>query len=263
MLVLSSGEKGPNFMTAGRMDRGDGTALAWEKLEGRGPTIVFLPGFRSDMTGDKATGLATFAAARGQAILRFDYSGHGASDGDFLDGTIGVWAADALAAIDRLTTGNLVLVGSSMGGWIALLTAIVRPDRVRALVGIAAAPDFTQRLMWDSMAPAERLKLIQDGVLHIPSQYGDPTPITRRLIDDGRNHLVLEHPIPFTGQVRLLHGQADPDVPWEFSLRIAERVVSEDVRIALVKDGDHRLSRPRDLALLYRTVGALLDEDGA
>ena len=250
-------------MMAGRLDRGDGTQLAWEKQEGRGPTIVFLPGFRSDMTGDKATGLAAFAAARGQAMLRFDYSGHGASDGDFLDGTIGIWAADALAAIDRLSTRDLVLVGSSMGGWIALLTAIARPERVKALVGIAAAPDFTQLLMWNSMAPAERLKLIQDGVLHIPSLYGEPTPITRRLIDDGRNHLVLTHPIPFAGQVRLLHGQADPDVPWELALRIAERITSQDVRITLVKDGDHRLSRPQDLALLYRTVGALLDQNGA
>jgi len=256
-------EKGRQSMTAGRMDRGDGIELAWDKQEGRGPTIVFLPGFRSDMTGDKATGLAAFAAARGQAMLRFDYSGHGASGGAFLDGTIGTWAADALAAIDRLTTGDLLLVGSSMGGWIALLTAIARPDRVKALVGIAAAPDFTQRLMWDSMTPAERLTLIQDGVLHIPSQYGDPTPITRRLIEDGRDRLVLNAPIPFAGSVRLLHGQADPDVPWELALRIAERVTSDDVRITLVKDGDHRLSRLRDLALLYRTVGALLDEAGA
>ena len=250
-------------MAAGRMDRGDGTALAWERLDGSGPTIVFLPGFRSDMTGDKATGLAAYTAARGQAMLRFDYSGHGASDGSFRDGTIGQWAADALAAIDRLTTGPLILVGSSMGGWIALLTAIARPERVVALVGIAAAPDFTERLMWDSMAPAERKTLLRDGVLHIPSQYGDPTPITRRLIEEGRDHMLLDAPIPFSGSVRLLHGQADPDVPWEFAVRIAERVVSENVQIVLVKDGDHRLSRPSDLALLYRTVGALLDQDGA
>ena len=249
--------------TTGRLDRGDGTELAWMKQEGRGPTIVFLPGFRSDMTGDKATALAAFAAARGQAMLRFDYSGHGASGGAFLDGTIGQWAADALAAVDCLTTGPLVLVGSSMGGWIALLTALARPDRVMALVGVAAAPDFTQRLMWDSMTPAERLTLVNDGVLHIPSQYGDPTPITRKLIEDGRNHLVLKTPIAFPGRVRLLHGQADPDVPWELALRIADRVTSADVEIALVKDGDHRLSRPRDLALLTRTVGALLDQDGA
>lgn len=257
------GEKGPTGMTAGRLDRGDGTELAWIAQEGRGPTIVFMPGFRSDMTGDKATGLAAFAAARGQAMLRFDYSGHGASGGLFTDGTIGNWAADALAVVDRLTSGELILVGSSMGGWIALLTTIARPERVKALVGIAAAPDFTQRLMWDSMAPAERVTLIRDGVLHIPSQYGDPTPITRRLIEDGRDHLMLNAPIPFAGKVRLLHGQADPDVPWELALRIAECVTTDDVEVALVKDGDHRLSRPRDLALLYRTVGALLGQDGA
>lgn len=249
--------------TTGRLDRGDGTELAWIRQEGRGPTIVFLPGFRSGMTGDKAAGLAAFAAERGNAMLRFDYSGHGASGGSFLDGTIGAWAADALAAIDQLTAGEIVLVGSSMGGWIALLTALARPERVRALIGIAAAPDFTQRLMWDSMAPMERLTLIRDGVLHMPSQYGDPTLITRRLIEEGRDHLVLTSPIPFTGKVRLLHGQADPDVPWELALRVAERVISDDVEIVLVKDGDHRLSRPRDLALLYRTIGALLDQDGA
>ena len=255
------GEKGREIMTAGRLDRGDGTELAWMKQDGTGPTIVFLPGFRSNMTGDKATGLAAFAAARGHAMRRFDYSGHGASGGDFLDGTIGVWAADALAAIDRLTTGDLLLVGSSMGGWIALLTAMARPERVKALVGIAAAPDFTERLMWDSMAPPERARVVRDGVLYIPSQYGDPTPITLRLIEDGRNRLILDAPIAFAGSLRLLHGQADPDVPWELALQIAERATTEDVEITLVKDGDHRLSRPSDLALLYRTVGALLDRD--
>jgi pimeloyl-ACP methyl ester carboxylesterase len=250
-------------MIAGRLDRGDGTELAWVRQEGTGPTIVFLPGFRSNMTGDKASGLAAFAAARGNAMLRFDYSGHGASGGDFLHGTIGIWVADALTAIDRLTTGDLLLVGSSMGGWIALLTALARPERVKALVGIAAAPDFTERLMWDSMAPAERARLVRDGVLHIPSQYGEPTPITLRLIEDGRDRLVLNAPIPFAGKLRLLHGQADPDVPWELALRIAERATTDNVEITLVKDGDHRLSRPRDLVLLYRTVGALLEQDGA
>jgi pimeloyl-ACP methyl ester carboxylesterase len=249
--------------TTGRLDRGNGTELAWVRLDGTGPTIVFLPGFRSDMTGDKATALASFCADRGIGLLRFDYSGHGASTGDFLDGTIGAWAADALAAIDTLTTGRLILVGSSMGGWIALLTAIARPDRIAALVGIAAAPDFTQRLMWDSMAPAERATLQRDGVLYVPSQYGDPTPITRTLIEDGANHLVLTGRIPVHCPIRLLHGQADPDVPWEFALRIAEQVETPDARVILVKDGDHRLSRPADLALLRRTVAALLGQDGA
>ncbi len=259
------GEKGYSGMmaTTGRLDRGDGTELAWIAQPGPGPTIVFLPGFRSDMTGDKATGLAAFAAQQGQAMLRFDYSGHGASGGSFLDGTIGIWAADALAAIDHLTTGQLILVGSSMGGWIALLTALARPDRVTALVGIAAAPDFTRRLMWDSMAPQERVTLMRDGVLHIPSQYGDPIPVTRRLIEEGRDHLIMNGPIAFNGKVRLLHGQADPDVPWEFALRICERLTTADVQITLVKDGDHRLSRPGDLAILYRTVASLLEEDCA
>lgn len=249
--------------TTGRLDRGDGVHLAWARTEGAGPTIVFLPGFHSDMAGDKATALAAFAATRGQAMLRFDYSGHGASDGAFTDGTIGRWAADALAVIDALTDGKLVLVGSSMGGWLALKTAIARPDRVAALVGIAAAPDFTQTLMWESMTFEERATLMRTGVLHIPSQYGEPTPITRALIEDGRNHLLLGDPIPFAGPVRLLHGQQDPDVPWEMALRIAEQLTTPDVELTLIKDGDHRLSRPRDLALLTRTVGALLIQDGA
>ena len=149
-----------------------------------------------------------------------------------------------------------------MGGWIALLTAIARPDRVAALVGIAAAPDFTQRLMWESMTPAERATLQRDGVLYVPSQYGDPTPITRGLIEDGARHLVLTGRIPIHCPVRLLHGQADPDVPWEISVTIAEQVETPDARVILVKDGDHRLSRPADLALLTRTIAALLGEDG-
>ena len=249
--------------TNGRLDRGNGTELAWARLDGTAPTIVFLPGFRSDMTGDKATAVAAFCAEHGVGLLRFDYSGHGASSGDFLDGTIGAWAADALAAIDALTTGKLILIGSSMGGWIALLTAIARPDRIAGLIGIAAAPDFTQRLMWDSMAPSERATLERDGVLYVPSQYGEPTPITRALIQDGANHQILTGRIPIHCPVRLLHGQADPDVPWELALRIAEQVETPDARVILVKDGDHRLSRPTDLALLRQTLAALLSQDGA
>jgi pimeloyl-ACP methyl ester carboxylesterase len=249
--------------TTGRLDRGDGTHLAWARVEGAGPTIVFLPGFRSDMAGDKATSLAAFAAERGLGMLRFDYSGHGASDGAFTDGTIGEWAADALVAIDRLTTGKLILVGSSMGGWIALLTALARPERVAALVGIAAAPDFTQRLMWDAMAPSEQATLKRDGILYVPSQYGEPTPITMKLIDDGARHHVLTGVLQIACPIRLLHGQADPDVPWELALTIAQQAVSTDVEVILIKDGDHRLSRPSDLALLRRTVAALLGQDGA
>jgi len=249
--------------TTGRLDRGDGIELSWVRLDGRGPTVVFLPGFRSDMTGDKATALAAFCAARGQAMLRFDYRGHGTSGGNFLDGTIGTWAADAIAAIDQLSNGKLILAGSSMGGWIALLAAVARPERVEAMVGIAAAPDFTQRLMWEAMTPTERTVLERDGVLYVPSQYGEPTPITLGLIRDGANHLVLTGAIPIRCPVRLLHGQADPDVPWELALRIAEQVETPDVRVILIKDGGHRLSRPADLALLRQTVVALLEKDGA
>jgi pimeloyl-ACP methyl ester carboxylesterase len=249
--------------TAGRLDRGDGVELAWTTLGGAGPTVVFLPGFRSDMTGDKATYLAAYCAARGHAMLRFDYSGHGESGGAFEDGTIGTWAADALRVIDAQTAGPLILVGSSMGGWIALLTALARPDRMAGLIGIAAAPDFTEALMWDAMTFEERATLMQEGVLHVPSQYGEPTPITRALIEDGRNHLLLSKPIGIRCPVRLLHGKADPDVPWEMALRIADQVTTDDVTVTLVKDGDHRLSRPRDLALLCRTLGALLGQDAS
>jgi pimeloyl-ACP methyl ester carboxylesterase len=249
--------------TTGRLDRGDGVELAWARQDGKSPTVVFLTGFHSDMTGEKATALAAFCAECGQAMLRFDYSGHGTSGGRFEDGTISRWTDDALAMIDRQTDGPLILVGSSMGGWIALLAALGRPDRVAALVGIAAAPDFTEALMWPAMTLEQRATLERDGVVHRPSQYGDPTPITRALIEDGRARLVLTGRIQLDCPVRLLHGQNDPDVPWRMALRIAERVSSNDVQVILVKDGDHRLSRPQDLSLLCRTLAALLGQDGA
>jgi pimeloyl-ACP methyl ester carboxylesterase len=248
--------------TTGRLDRGDGVELAWARQDGKSPTVVFLTGFHSDMTGEKATALAAFCAECGQAMLRFDYSGHGTSGGRFEDGTISRWTDDALAMIDRQTDGPLILVGSSMGGWIALLAALVRPGRVAALVGIAAAPDFTEALMWPAMTLEQRDTLERDGVVHRPSQYGDPTPITRALIEDGRARLVLTGRIQLDCPVRLLHGQNDPDVPWRMALRIAERVSSNDVQVILVKDGDHRLSRPQDLSLLCRTLAALLSQDG-
>ena len=250
---------------SGTTDRGDGVALAWRRLPGRGPTLVFLPGFRSDMTGEKPQAIARFAAERGQACLRLDYSGHGTSGGRFEDGTIGAWLGDALLLIDRLTAGRLLLVGSSMGGWIALLAALARPDRVAGLVGIAAAPDMTETLIWAAMAPPERARLARDGVLHAPSAYGDPLPITLQLIEDGRTRLLLDQPIPLSCPIRLLHGQRDDTVPWETALRLAAALDSADVRVTLVKDGDHRLSRPPDLALLRETLAGLLllGESGA
>ena len=247
----------------GKLDRGDGVALAWVRTPGRGPCTVFLPGYRSDMEGAKALEAEAFCAAHGLACLRLDYSGHGASGGAFTDGTISRWTADALHLLDHLTEGPLVLVGSSMGGWIALLLALARPDRVQALVGIAAAPDFTEDLMWDAMAPGERAALGRDGVLPVPSAYGEPTPVTLALIEDGRRHLLLRAPLPLRCPVRLLHGMRDPDVPWETALRLAGRLDGDDVQAVLVKDGDHRLSRPSDLILLRRTLGGLLLQDRA
>jgi len=245
----------------GKLARPNGKGLAWRRLSGREPTVVFLPGFGSDMSGEKATSLATFCSNVGQAMLRFDYSGHGESDGRFEEGTIGQWTDDALAVMDAVSAGPLLLVGSSMGGWIALLAALARPDRVAGIVGIAAAPDFTEILMWQSMTFEERDRLMADGVVFAPNRYGPPTPITRALIEDGRKHLLLDRPIPLTCPVRLLHGQNDQDVPWELSLRIAERLESTDVHVILVKDGEHRLSRPADLALLHRTLAPLLGQD--
>lgn len=238
---------------SGRLDRGDGVELAWRRIPGRGPGIVFLGGFRSDMTGTKAEELARFCAETGRGFLRFDYSGHGASGGEFEAGSIGRWTADAEAVIGALAEGPQVLVGSSMGGWISLLLARRRPEMVAAFVGVAAAPDFTLRIEAALTAEA-RAVLEREGVWRRPSAYGDPYPITRGLLEDGRRQLVLDRPFPLRVPVRLLQGQRDPDVPWETALRIAETVTGEDVQVVLVKDGDHRLSRAADLALLRRVV---------
>ena len=266
---------------SGRLDRGDGVELAWRRRVGGGgaerrPGVIFLGGFNSDMTGTKAEDLSAFCAERGQAFLRFDYSGHGASGGNFAEGTIGRWAADAAAVLDALAEGPQILVGSSMGGWIALLLAAQRPGlrsqdaagvgraapawSLAGLVGIAAAPDFTARI--EESLPAEiRATIARDGVWHRPSEYGDPYPITRALLEEGRRHL-LQAPVPITAPVRLLQGQQDRDVPWETALRTAAAIAGPDVQVTLIKDGDHRLSRPQDLALLRRTVAGLLGEDG-
>jgi pimeloyl-ACP methyl ester carboxylesterase len=253
----------PGMQETGRTDRGDGVALAWVRTPGRGPTAVFLPGYMSDMTGAKALLTQEFCAEHGLRCLRLDYSGHGASGGAFTDGTISRWTDDALALIDRLTQGPLMLVGSSMGGWIALLAALARPVRIAGLIGIAAAPDFTEELIWQAMMPAERAQMERDGVLQVPSLYGDPYPVTAALLADGRTRLLMHQPIPLHCPVRLLHGQRDPDVPWQTSLRLAERLQSDDVQVTLVKDGDHRLSRPSDLTLLRRGLAELLLQDGA
>ena len=212
----------------------------------------------SDMTGTKAMALESWAKDAGRAFLRFDYQGHGASSGRFEEGTIGLWAEDAIAALDALTEGPQILVGSSMGGWIMLLTALARPERVAALVGIAAAPDFTEDLMWPAFDEETRATLQREGVIHQPSDYGDePYTITLKLIEEARQHLLLRSPISIPCPVRLIQGMADADVPWQTALRLAEALETSDVEVQLVKAGDHRLSTAEDLARLTTTVEAL------
>ncbi|HWK44809.1 MAG TPA: alpha/beta hydrolase [Stellaceae bacterium] len=243
--------------------RKEGASIAYQRLpavdSGRNlPGVAFLGGFNSDMTGTKATWLEAFCAARGQAFIRFDYQGHGQSSGRFEDGTIGMWTADALAVLDALTEGPQLLIGSSMGGWISLLVALARPTRVAGLIGIAAAPDFVDELMWPQMPEAERARLMTDGLIRVASAY-DPTGyvLTRALIEDGRQHRLLDRPVPLNQPVRLFHGSADAEVPWQLSAKLLDRLTSRDVTLTLVKDGDHRLSTPSDLARIGAAVAEL------
>lgn len=230
--------------------------LARRYRPGRAPTLVFLPGYRSDMDGGKATALADWAQAQGQAMLRFDYAGCGRSDGDFEAQTLAGWRDDALAMIDSLE-GPVVPVGSSMGGWLMLLAALARPDRVVGLVGIAAAPDFTD---WGFSAD-QKQAIRAEGRLEQPSPYGEaPSVTTRAFWESGEALKLLGGGIAVDRPVRLLHGLDDADVPWRVSLRLMERLRSADVQTLLVKDGDHRLSRGGDLALLVATVAALLEK---
>lgn len=236
-----------------------GRKLAYNKLEGQGPTVVFLGGFKSDKEGTKALALEDWARAQGRAFLRFDYSGHGASSGDFEEGCIGDWALDAREAIQSLTTGPLVLVGSSMGGWISLLTARIIPERIHAMVTIAAAPDFTENGFWPSFSEVQRSELMEAGRLELPSEYSDePYVITRRLIEDGRNQQVLTQPLHLQFPVRFLQGTADEDVPMDWALNLMAHASGDDLRLTLVKGADHRFSSPECLALIEATLAEVL-----
>jgi pimeloyl-ACP methyl ester carboxylesterase len=233
----------------------NGRRLACRRRPGRGPTLIFLPGYMSDMEGGKACALDAWAEGQGRAMLRFDYSGCGASPGEFEAQSLADWRDDAVAAIDS-QNGPVVLVGSSMGGWVMLLAALARPDRVAGLVGIAAAPDFTS---W-GFSEEEKDRLRTEGRIAEPSPYGNQPYVTTRLFwESGESLKLLEAPIAIECPVRLLHGQADPDVPWRLSLELAERLRSGDVQVSLVKQGDHRLSREQDIGLLIATVAALLE----
>jgi len=233
----------------------DGRRIAHVHTPGQGPTLVFLPGYRSDMGGSKAQALQAWARARGAGCLLFDYTGCGQSDGDFADGTLSRWCDELVALIDHCVAGRVVLIGSSMGGWLMLLVAERLGARVAGLVGIAAAPDFTQ---W-GLDDADRARLAAGQVVLEDNPYGpDPTPTYPGFWSDGQAQRKLDAPIAFAGPVRLVHGQADPDVPWQIALRLGQALCSADVQTVLIKDGDHRLSRRADIALVLATLAELL-----
>ncbi len=251
----------PPAEAAAILPRPGGASIAYRKTAGTSPGVIFMGGFNSDMTGTKACALEAACRREGRGFIRFDYSGHGESSGAFADGTIGGWTDDAIAVLDQVSDAKQVLVGSSMGGWIMLLVALARPGRVAGLVGIASAPDFTEELMWRRFDDDIRHDLQRTGVYRRPSEYDDdPYPITMKLIEDGRRHLLLERPIAIHCPVRLLRGMKDVDVPWTTAPRIAEELLAEDVRVMVIKDGDHRLSRDQDILRLCVTVEELCRE---
>ena len=238
--------------------------IAVRARPGSGPGLFWLGGFNSDMRGTKALALDAFAAERGRACIRFDYSGHGESGGAFIDGTIGRWLEEAVAVFGQFAKGPQVVVGSSMGGWMALLLAreIAKRQTAATLAGlvlIAPAPDFTEQLMWNGFSDEIREEIRTEGVWMRPSEYGDgtPYPITRALIEEGRNHLLLGSAIEVGCPVRILQGAQDPDVPWQHAFALAHRLPAEDVVLTMIQDGDHRLSRPQDIARILAAVAEM------
>ncbi|MCA0978760.1 alpha/beta hydrolase [Qipengyuania flava] len=235
----------------------DGRRIAFRLSEGEGPALVFLPGYMSDMDGSKATALFDWARGHGRACLLLDYSGCGRSDGDFADGSLSTWGDEVLTLIDAHIAGQVVLVGSSMGGWLMLLAALKLGERLAGMMGIAAAPDFTD---WGYSA-AQKEQLASGAVVREENPYGpEPTPTYPRFFADGQALRLLDETIEIVAPTRLLHGQRDADVPWQISQRLAEALRSDAVQLTLIKDGDHRLSRPQDIALLLRTVEGLLQQ---
>ena len=245
------------------ISRTDGATIAYHKSDGAGPGIVFMGGFRSDMAGTKAQALEDHCRRTNRAFVRFDYFGHGLSSGDFTEGSIGRWTDDAIYVLDELTDGPQILIGSSMGGWIMLLAALARADRVATLIGIAAAPDFTETLMWQRYPEEVRETLRRDGIYFQPTPYEEgPYAITMKLIEEGRQHLLLDRAIEIRCPVHLIQGMMDDAVPWRHALAISENLASEQVTVTLIKDGDHRLSRDEDLARLIHAVAAVCEDIG-
>jgi pimeloyl-ACP methyl ester carboxylesterase len=248
------------------IDIGEGAALrriAVRARAGRPPGLFWLGGFNSDMRGTKALALDAWAAEQERACVRFDYSGHGESEGAFVEGTVGRWLEESIAVFERFCRGPQVVIGSSMGGWMALLLAReiarrgVSGASLAGLVLIAPAPDFTEALMWNGFSPEIRREIETRGVWLRPSQYGEPYPITRALIEEGRNHLLLGSAIEVGCPVRILQGAQDPDVPWQHAFALAHRLPSDDVVLTMIQDGDHRLSRPQDIARIIAAVAEI------
>jgi len=254
----------PAFIDVG--DAASRRRIAVRKRPGIAPGVLWLGGFHSDMKGTKAQALDEWAAGQGRACVRFDYSGHGESGGAFADGTIGQWHEESLKVFDAFCEGPQIVVGSSMGGWMALLLAralarrrpATSPATLKGLVLIAPAPDFTEDLMWKSFSQEVRDEIMTKGMWHRPSAYGeDAYPITRTLIEEGRNHLLLGGTIDVGCPVRILQGAQDPDVPWRHAFALTHCLPSDDVVLTLVQDGDHRLSRPQDIARMLGAVSEL------
>jgi len=255
------------FLSAPPYKKSDGEKIAYKMSEGQngysGPALIWCGGLKSDMEGGKATHLHDWAIEEGRSYIRFDYFGHGESSGRFRDGTIGRWAQDTVQIIDELAKDDIILIGSSMGGWASLLAAIARPERVKALLLIAPAPDFTEKLMWANWSEDQRKTLERDGILYEPSDYDEPYEYSRELIEDGRKTQILDAPIKFAGPVRILQGAKDDVVPWQYSQKITEIITSEDIDYTLVKNGDHSLSAPPDLDRLVRVAKELCRRVGA
>ena len=235
-------------------DSPEGRRIAYHKSGTKGPTVVFLGGLKSDMEGTKAVHLEAWAQKRDQSFLRFDYSGHGESSGTFEEGCIGDWHQDTLAAVDALTTGPLIVVGSSMGGWQALLLARAIPERIAGMVTIAAAPDFTEDSYWAGFSEEQKQALDTVGYVELPSDYMEPYVITRRMIQDGRENLVLRAPLELPFPVRMLQGTEDTAVETSVALRLLKHAEGEDIRLTLVKGADHRFSNEDCLNLIEKSV---------
>lgn len=244
-------------MTVSYLTRPGKPRLAYVHTEGAGPQVVFMGGYRSDMTGTKATYLEEQAKVRGQGFLRFDYSGHGASEGAFRDGTIGAWKQDALDMLDRFAQGPVVIVGSSMGGWMALLCALARPKIIKGLIGIAAAPDFTEEI-YGHLSAAQKKNLAEKGYADVPTDYSaDPYHFTAAFYGEAKNHLLLGEIHRIVFPMRLIQGKRDTDVPWKTALEIEGKFKGPDVKAVFIEDGDHRLSRPQDLAIIDREIKSI------